>query len=154
GGGINYTLGGSGSLTVDNGSAAGAITVQNGQHTINVPVVLNGNLAIQTNNGGDALNINGNITRAFPVTVAGPGAVTLTGTNAFTTFSASGSTVNVGNGTTTGSLGTGPVTLSNNASLNFNRSSNYNFGQSITGSGTVNQIGSGTTTVGAVNVTG
>src|SRR5207253_10588883 len=78
----------------------------------------------------------------------------LTGTNGFTTPPANGGTLNVGAGGAGGTLGSGPVTLSNGAILNFNTSSNYNFGQSITGAGTLNQLGSGTTTVGAVNVTG
>jgi autotransporter-associated beta strand protein len=149
----SFDIFGSGNLTIDNGSAAGAITVNGGNHAIDVPIVLNGAVAVMTTNGGDSLNINGNISGAFPMTVAGPGTLTLTGTNSFTNLSVSSGTVNVGNNGVGGTLGTGSVTLSNGAVLNFAQTSNYNFGQSITGSGTINQIGSGTTTVGAVNVT-
>ena len=151
--GNSYSLFGTGDLTIDNGSAAGAITVSNGQHEIDVPIVLNGAVSVMTTNGGDQLSITGNITGAFPLNVSGPGTVSLTGTNSFTTLSVNASTLNVGTGGVGGSLGSGSVNLANNAVLNFNTSSNYNFGQSITGAGTLNQIGSGTTTVGAVNVT-
>ena len=115
-----------------------------------MPVVLNGAVAVMTTNSGDSLGISGNITGAFPITVTGPGTLTLTGANSFTTLSANGSIVNVGNGVG-GSLGTGAVTLANSAILNFNTNTNYNYGQNITGAGTVSQIGSGTTTVGAVS---
>src|SRR5207248_6741437 len=69
-----------------------------------------------------------------------PGTVTFGGTNTFTTLAVDSGTVNVGNGTTSGSLGSGSVTLANNAVLNFTTSSNYNFGQAISGVGTINQI--------------
>jgi fibronectin-binding autotransporter adhesin len=149
--GTSYNLTGSGSLILDNGAAAGAITVTSGTHTISVPVTLNGAVAVMTTNLADSLTLGGNVTGPSPVTMTGPGALNLTGNNSFTTLSINGSTVNVGTGTT-GTLGSGAVTLSNNATLNFNTNSNYNYGQNITGSGILGQIGAGTTTVGAVNV--
>ena len=151
--GNNYTIFGTGDLTIDNGSAAGAITVSNGQHEIDVPIVLKGAVSMMTTNGGDQLTMAGSISGGFPLTVSGPGTVSLTGANSFTTLSVNAGTLNVGMGGTGGSLGTGSVTLANGAVLNFNTSSNYNFGQSISGAGTLAQIGSGTTTVGAVDVT-
>jgi outer membrane autotransporter protein len=53
-----------------------------------------------------------------------------------------GTTLTVGNGGTSGSI-TGNVT--NNDTLTFDRSDSYTFGGVISGSGTVNQIGAGTT---------
>jgi autotransporter-associated beta strand protein len=152
--GNNYTIFGTGDLTIDNGSAAGAITVSNGQHEIDVPIVLNGAVSVMTTNGGDSLTLTRSITGAFPLNVSGPGSVSLTGSNSFTTMSVNSGTLNVGTGGANATLGTGSVTLANNAALNFNTSSNDNFGQSITGAGTVSQLGSGTTTIGALNVTG
>src|SRR5207244_1794050 len=111
--GMSYSIFGTGAMTIDNGSAAGAITVSSGTHSINVPVVLAGAVAVMTTNAGDSLSISGGISGAFPLTVAGPGAVTLTGANSFTTLSASGGTVNVGTGGAGGTLGSGNVTLSN-----------------------------------------
>jgi fibronectin-binding autotransporter adhesin len=153
--GTSYIIGGSGTLTLDNGAAAAAITVTSGTHTVNVPVMLNGALAISTTNSGDSLTMGQNITGAFPVTLTGPGTLNLTGTTGASTFTtlsvATGSTVNVGTGGAGGTLGTGTVSLATTSTLNFNTSSNYNYGQNITGSGNVSQIGSGTTTVGSVS---
>jgi autotransporter-associated beta strand protein len=153
--GSSYTLSGAASvLTIDNGSAAGAITVSNGSHEISVPVTLAGAVAVELSNGAN-LTLNGDLSGAQAMSVSGQGNLNLRGTNGFTTLAVSGSRINVGTeggSDTTGSLGTGPVTLSNNATLNFNRSNTYNFGQNITGAGTVQHLGTGTTAVGAVSV--
>jgi autotransporter-associated beta strand protein len=55
----------------------------------------------------------------------------------------------VGTNTTTGTLGTGPVT--NNATLVFNRSNAMTVDNALAGSGTINQHGSGTLTLGGDN---
>src|SRR5262249_28330994 len=60
-----------------------------------------------------------------------------------------GSTLQVGNGGTTGSLGTGAV--SDNGTLVFNRSDNIAVNNVISGSGGLTQSGSGTVTLGAAN---
>jgi autotransporter-associated beta strand repeat len=74
------------------------------------------------------------------VTQAGTGTLVLTGTvDANLTIQAG--TVQVGSGGTTGSIG-GDV--NNSGMLAFNRSDTYTFGGAITGSGSVQQIGSGT----------
>ncbi len=162
--GASYTLTGTSStLTLDNGVAAAAITVNNGSHTIAVPISLNSASSISFVNPSTGLTISGAISGAKPVTVSGAGALTLTGNNSYgPTALLSGATLNVGTigGTdTSGSLGTGDVTMSGASTLNFNRTNAYTFGGAITGSGaasgTVNQLGSGTTTVsGAIsNVT-
>jgi fibronectin-binding autotransporter adhesin len=63
-------------------------------------------------------------------------------TNSGTTTIQAG-TVEVGNGTANGALGTGNVT--NDGILTFNRAGTYQFDGAISGSGAVSQIGSGTT---------
>jgi autotransporter-associated beta strand protein len=55
----------------------------------------------------------------------------------------------VGTNTTTGTLGTGPVT--NNATLVFNRSNAMTVDNALAGNGTINQYGSGTLTLGGDN---
>ena len=82
------------------------------------------------------------------LTVSG-GTQTLSGANTYT----GGTTINagtlqIGNGGTSGAI-LGNVT--NNAALAFNRSDALNFNGVISGTGAVNQIGSGTTFLNAVN---
>jgi outer membrane autotransporter protein len=60
-----------------------------------------------------------------------------------------GGTLQIGNGGTSGALGTGNVT--NNSALVFNRSDAYGFGSLISGTGTFTQMGAGTTTLSGNN---
>jgi len=156
--GSGYTISGSGTLTLNNGAAASAVSVNNGSHTIAVPISLAkaSSIAFSNNSG---LTISGAISGGQPILASGPGTLTLTANNSYSTTSISGSTVNIGTfggSDTTGSLGSGDVTMSGGATLDFNRSNPYSFSGNINGSGgsagSVNQLGSGSTTVGgAVN---
>jgi autotransporter-associated beta strand protein len=140
-------------LSMNSASGSTAITILNGQHTVSVPISLGAAFSVTTTNPTDALTLSGNITGSKPLTTFGPGTVTLSGTNALTTVAVNSGTLNVGAGGATGTLGTGAVTLSGGAILNFNLSSAYSFGQPIDGAGTVNQLGSNTVTVGAIGST-
>ena len=149
----SYTLTGTSStLTLNNGVAAAAITINNGNHNIAVPVSLSSALfgvicqcghGIDDQRRGQRRQANYR-DRQWPLT--------LTGNNSYSsTTLLSGATLNIGafSGTdTSGSLGTGDVTMSGSSTLNFNRSNAYTFGGTITGSGvgagTVNQLGTGT----------
>ena len=74
------------------------------------------------------------------LTKTGTGTTTLTGTNTYSgTTTISAGTLQVGNGGTTGSLGTGNVT--NNAALVVNRSGAVIVGGVISGTGTLTQAG-------------
>ncbi len=150
-----YDLTGSGStLTLNNGVAAAAITVANGNHSIEVPIALSGATSISTSNPTDSLSLNGNILGAKSVAISGPGTVTFAGSNGFTTVNVTGAgTVNVGNGGTSGTLGSGNVTLASGVAVNFNRTTPYSMPGSITGAGTISQLGSGGIAVGG-SVTG
>lgn len=80
----------------------------------------------------------------------GGGTVTLTGNNTYpggTTINSG--TVQVGNGGTSGSLGTGPVTDS--SLLVWNRAADATFGGVISGTGSVVKMGAGTLTLTALN---
>ncbi|PUE55264.1 two-partner secretion domain-containing protein [Limnohabitans parvus] len=80
----------------------------------------------------------------------GSGTQVLTGANSYTgTTTINTGTLQIGNATTTGTLGTGAVT--NNGHLTFNRSDAMTVSNVIGGSGTVNQAGTGTTTLAADN---
>lgn len=84
------------------------------------------------------------------LTKAGTGKFTLTGTNTYSgTTTISAGTLEIGNGGTTGSLGTGGVV--DNATLVINRSNAYALNNTISGTGAVQQIGGGTTTISGNN---
>ena len=92
---------------------------------------------------GTASTLSGAITGVGAWTKAGPGTLTLTGANTYsggTTVSAG--TLQLGAGGTTGSI-TGNV--ANNGILAFNRSDVVTFGGVISGTGSVQQNGTGTT---------
>jgi len=73
---------------------------------------------------------------------AGSGTTILTGANTYTgTTTVSGGTLQVGNGGTSGTLGSGAIT--DNATLAFNRSDTVTLNFAIAGSGVVQQMGSG-----------
>ena len=112
-----------GSGTVTNGAASGTATLS-----------VNGRGAFKgVIQDGSTANV--------ALTVAG-GAVTLTGANTFSGgTTVSGGSLQVGNGGTTGSLGTGPVT--DNATLIYDFSSSINVANAIGGSGVLNLISSG-----------
>ena len=112
-----------------------------------------GNIAIidthtLTTGGNDgATTFSGVISGATgSLTKAGTGRLTLTGTNTYTgTTTISEGTLQVGNGGTTGSLGTGNIV--NNAALVFDRSDDITLGNAISGSGTLTQAGAGRLTL-------
>lgn len=80
----------------------------------------------------------------------GNGTLTLTGANAYTgTTTISGGTLLVGTGGTAGAIGAGPIV--NNGVLTINRSDEVALTSGISGSGVLNLIGAGTTTLGGTN---
>ena len=101
-------------------------------------------------NRSNALTIGQVISGTGSVRQNGAGTTTLTGNNTYsggTTINAG--TLQVGNGGTTGALGTGNIT--NNAALVINRSNAVTFGQVISGTGTLTKLGAGTTTLTGAN---
>jgi autotransporter-associated beta strand protein len=97
----------------------------------------------------------GNIVGEGFVTLNGSGTVTLTGNNTYTnrgtraTTTITGGKLVVGNGGTTGSIGTGDIV--NNNELDFNRSDSVTISRVISGGGSLAQIGSGKLILTAAN---
>ena len=143
-----------GTVTVNGGattstiSATGVVLANSAGNTFNVN-------AGSTPNGVD-LDVTGTITTATSITddpliKTGTGVMSLDGNNNYNTATTiSGGTLRVGNGGTTGTLGTGAVT--DNASLVFDRSDSVTVSLAINGAGAVTQAGSGTLILNGTNV--
>jgi fibronectin-binding autotransporter adhesin len=157
---------GTGGLVISGGTQilSGANTYTGG-----TSVISGGTL--QLGNGGTGGTIIGNVTvgamstlafdysgsTTFGNTISGTGGVSqlggtvvLTGANSYSggTTIASGGTLQVGNGSTSGSI-TGNV--ADNGTLAFDHSNTVNFGGAISGTGGVSQIGSGVLTLSGAN---
>jgi autotransporter-associated beta strand protein len=103
--------------------------------------------AILTFNRADDFTFTNKIVGEGELRHVGLGTLTLTGANTYTnTTTITGGTLQVGNGGTSGTLGTvGPVT--DNGVLVFNRSDNVTFNRVISGGGSLVKEGAGTLTI-------
>src|SRR5205807_473705 len=100
--------------------------------------VTGGTLTVGGNNTSTVFS--GIISELGAVTKAGTGTFTLTGSNSYTgVTTVTSGTLQIGNGGTTGSLGSGGVT--DNSSLVFNRSDSLSVNNVIGGSGVLVQAG-------------
>ena len=108
-----------------------------------------GNGASRLGGGLAAAITNGAGTTA--ITKAGTGTIALTGSaNSYSGITTiNGGTLSIGNGGTTGTLGSGPVNIATVGALAVNRSNAYTVTNAITGGGGLTQQGTGTTTVSA-----
>lgn len=128
-------------FSVDGATLANAIVLGGGAGSIIAPADFLGTTLSGVLSGGQ-LNVTGNMST-----------VTLTGANTYgTTWVDSGSTLQVGNGGTTGTLGTGGVSLPGSFSeLDFNRSDTFTVANVISGAGRVTQRSTGTTILTGAN---
>lgn len=104
-------------------------------------------------NRSNSLTVANDISGTGNVTQSGSGTTILTGTNSYGTTTISSGTLQVGNGGSTGTLGTGSVT--NNGSLIFNRAAgapnNFVLTNAIGGTGTLTQNGGNFITISSAN---
>ena len=101
---------------------------------------------------GGNITLSNTLGGAFGLTKVGSDTLILTGaSNASTTTTISAGTLQIGNATTTGALGSS--TVNNSGTLTINRSNAFSIasGNSISGTGGLTQAGSGTTTVNSAN---
>lgn len=159
---FNVTAGSGGSLTFDAGIGQTAALTQKSNSagdTISAPVMLTSETEIGTLGlaNGPALTLAGSLSGSGRFAKTGPGTVVLTADNSGFTgeMAAVGGTLKVGNGGTTGTLGSGPVVTSAGGRLVLNRSDATTLSPTITGSGFVQQDGPGPVTfTGSINMTG
>jgi fibronectin-binding autotransporter adhesin len=129
-----------GTLQIGNGGTSG--TLGSGA------VIDNATLSL---NRSDTVTVSGDISGTGVLNKNGAGTAILTGSNSYSgTTTISSGILQIGNGGTSGTLGSGGVT--DNAALAFNRSDDgLSVSNLISGTGSVTQAGSGTTTLTANN---
>lgn len=143
------SAGGTGTLNIGSGAAPG---------TLNAAAVAigggTGTIAFNHTDGTGTYVFAPPITgTSGTVTFGGGGTTVLTGANTFTgtTTVASGTTMQVGNGGTTGTWAGDVV---NNSVLSFNRSDSLTYAGAITGTGTLHKDGTGTLTLSGTSTFG
>ncbi|MEK0448444.1 MAG: hypothetical protein RL088_712 [Verrucomicrobiota bacterium] len=147
----SYTIGGAGTLTLDNGLASASITVTQGSHVINTPMSLPNSTSIATT-AGTSLQV-GDLTGSQPLTKSGNGTLILNGTATTGGLIASGGTVQAGTGGATGAFPSGSIALSNNTQLIYNTTASGTIGP-VNGSGSLRQDAGTLTHSGTSNYNG
>ncbi|MDR1973587.1 MAG: autotransporter-associated beta strand repeat-containing protein [Bacteroidales bacterium] len=153
-----FTKKGTGTLTLTAANTpTGTTTVQEGTLAIGGTAgAVAGNIAVDE---GATLNFNRNSAYTYAGVISGAGSVeklgnytvTLTGANTCTgTTIVSAGTLQIGSGSTTGSIA-GNVTVTSVNMLTFNRSNAYTYAGVISGTGSVRKTGSGVLTLSGVN---
>ncbi|RYF34300.1 MAG: autotransporter domain-containing protein [Comamonadaceae bacterium] len=144
--GNNLALG-KGELAMDDGTTLGFTT---GGLDIANAIRMTGKNDPVIDTGAFSETLSGVISGAGFLAKDGTGKLTLTGENTYTgTTTINAGTLQIGNGGTTGTLGTGAIT--NLGALVFDRSDSIAVGNAIGGTGSLTQAGSGTLTLGGVN---
>jgi outer membrane autotransporter protein len=150
-------IGAGNAIQLASGGTTGTITLE-----LQKGSTIQGNVVANAVSAGDIFRLGGTANDTFDVSTVGPqyqnfdsfqktgtGTWSLTGTGTTATPWVIGQgTLQIGNGGTSGAI-IGNVT--NNATLAFNRSDSFTFANLITGSGGVNQVGSGRTNLTGAN---
>ncbi|OBX10693.1 autotransporter outer membrane beta-barrel domain-containing protein, partial [Gallibacterium genomosp. 3] len=128
-----------GTLQVGNGSTSGDIGKGN--------VTVNSGANLQINHS-NSYTLDNTIGGEGNLIQAGNGITIVTKDNTYTgTTTINSSTLQVGNGSTSGDIGNGTVTVSSGANLQINRSDSYILDNNVTGAGNLEQAGSGKTSL-------
>jgi autotransporter-associated beta strand protein len=132
------------------GATAGVLTLNGGTLKAINNIILTRGIVLGSSGGTIDNNtygvgIGGVISGSGTLTVTGPFAVGLTGNNTYsgTTRITGYSALQIGNGGTTGTLGTGAVTMDTGGRLRFNRSDTITVSNAISGTGDLSAAGSG-----------
>lgn len=100
--------------------------------------LISGGTGIQIDTNGNIVTLSGVVTGAGGFTKVGSGVLLLTGANTFAGgANINGGIVQVGNGGTTGSLGSGAVTIGAAGQLNYNRTDALTVAGAVSGSGSI-----------------
>ena len=153
--GAGGSLAATGALTVNGGT----FDLSNNSQTVGTLSGTGGTIALGSGTLTTSSAVDSSLASAVTGTgnlvKGGPGTLTLTGDNTYSgTTTIQAGTLQVGNGGTTGTLGSGAVT--NEGALVFNRQNGLTVGNAISGSGQVVQSGAGGSlgSTGALTVTG
>ena len=152
------TKSGTGTLTLtNNNTLAGNTTISGGTlqlgdgvnaaGTVAGAIINNGALILD--HGANNLTLANQISGTGSLTQQGDGVITLTGANSYGSTTISSGSLQIGAGSTSGSLGSGAIT--NNGALIFNRSDAITVANAITGSGTLSKQGSSSLTLSNTN---
>jgi fibronectin-binding autotransporter adhesin len=163
-GALNQNGSGTSVLTGNSSALTGPVTISGGTLQVGASnaaffanglgigaIVNNGTLALRQYNSiliGNAISGNGTLLQdSYSATTTLTGANTSTGA-----VVVNSGNLQIGNGGTTGSLGSGGVTLANyNSLLTFNRSDDITVANSISGLGAISQVGFGKLTLSGAN---
>jgi fibronectin-binding autotransporter adhesin len=159
-GGGSVTQGGTGTISLSGTNTySGTTTISAGILSIGAGSTTGdlGNSANVVNNATLQINRSNAITLGQAISGTGAlskiaaGTATLTGTNTYSgTTTITGGTLEIGNGGTTGTLGSGDVTVTS-ATLRLNRSDTLTLDQVISGTGSLTQVGGGTSVLAGAN---
>ena len=137
---------GSGTTTIATGGILETANVGNNAAAISGGTLVTGNgqdLIVIQNNTSNSLAIASVITGASGLTTAGPGVITLTGSNVYTgATTIGGGTLQIGNGTTDGSIASSSG-ITDNGALVYNLLGSQTFSGVIGGNGTLTKSGTG-----------
>jgi len=112
--------------------------------TVNGNITNNGTLAF---NRSDAYAFNGDVAGTGSLSQLGAGTTVLTGNSTYTGgTSVQAGVLQIGAGSTSGSIG-GDIAIANGATVALNRGGHYTLGGALSGAGTLDQRGPGTTIV-------
>jgi len=133
-------------------SASGATFTANASTLLTLGAVTGTNTGFTVNGAGNT-TIGGAIgTGTGTLTKAGAGSLTLLATNTFSgAIAINGGLIQVGNGGTTGTLGSGSVAIATGASLRFNRSNDLTVSNVLSGAGSVTKLGASALTLTGTN---